>query len=391
MTASMYPQGCPDFRRMSRAVQDPDGANPLFRIKPRAGEAEERAIYWRHHNPGGLPCFPGAYDDGTLRTPDLRTPDGSARVGPHPRRTLIHVRPPAGIFRKGTPEVELRSAVAVTRAFGFEEGKTAVISAEDIAERFDRPPTDTIRVKLKSSLKIPAGDFTFRGILFSGLDGKSVKIQAEAGARLTFENSAVEDLSIAGPQEATGPQLIARNSVFDLITAPEIFAEFEYVTVMSSVDLKRLNASDCILADLGDTLNCEDGEGPPNCLRYTAVGFAPGNEAARNCFDLASPTNTRRQPAFIRLWRETEEGCVFGPAPYGEPGYAVLDLTTPEAILSGAEDDGEQGVHHGAHHAAAIRALNRKLEAFLPLGQEIAIFYDPMLALTPPVLARADT
>ncbi|MEM0991358.1 MAG: hypothetical protein AAGK00_21020, partial [Pseudomonadota bacterium] len=94
MTDSMMPRGCPDFTRPSRAVQDPKGTNPLFRLKAGGNSGD---VFWKVHNPGGIPCFPGSYDDTTLRTPDLRDPDGSADIGPHPRRTLIHVRPPQGM------------------------------------------------------------------------------------------------------------------------------------------------------------------------------------------------------------------------------------------------------------------------------------------------------
>ena len=61
------------------------------------------------------------------------------------------------------------------------------------------------------------------------------------------------------------------------------------------------------------------------------------------------------------------------------------------SIAAGAEDEGEMGAHHHMFFAVELRALQQKLTHFLPLGQEIAFTYDPMLALTPPLLVVAST
>jgi hypothetical protein len=92
-----------------------------------------------------------------------------------------------------------------------------------------------------------------------------------------------------------------------------------------------------------------------------------------------------------RWFRDADEPCVFRLPHYGEPGYGVLDTTAPASITGGAEDEGELGAHHHHFFAAALRALQNKLTHFLPLGQEIALAYDPMLALTPPRLVDTDS
>jgi hypothetical protein len=106
------------------------------------------------------------------------------------------------------------------------------------------------------------------------------------------------------------------------------------------------------------------------------------------------PTNTLLAPNFLKMWfndpvengEEDETVCTLRPANFGEPGYGVLALTTAVSIKQGAEDQGEMGAYHARHYAAAIDALQRKLTAYLPVGQEIAISYDPLLSLTPPTL-----
>jgi hypothetical protein len=116
-----------------------------------------------------------------------------------------------------------------------------------------------------------------------------------------------------------------------------------------------------------------------------------GSERSRRCVDAHGGSNTTALPQFIDRWHMDGKDCVKRIAKYAEAGYAVLDTDTPAAISAGAEDEGEMGVGHGLHHASSLRALRAKLEQFLPLGQEIAIFYDPMLALSPPILGSADS
>ena len=103
------PLGTPDIRVTNRAVIDPDGANPLYRLvmpdrNADGTRAEPVITYWRPRARHGVPCFAGAFDDTAVRTPDLRNPD-YPDVGPHPRRSLIHIRPPNGLFEPKLREV----------------------------------------------------------------------------------------------------------------------------------------------------------------------------------------------------------------------------------------------------------------------------------------------
>ena len=69
----------------------------------------------------------------------------------------------------------------------------------------------------------------------------------------------------------------------------------------------------------------------------------------------------------------------------------MLNLATSEAVRSGAEDEGEMGAYHHMFHAARIRALRLKLTDYLPLGQEIAIRYDPYLFRPPAQATRGES
>ncbi|MGB5486473.1 MAG: hypothetical protein WBN06_03735, partial [Lysobacterales bacterium] len=96
---SVYPLslGTPDIRYTNRAVLDETGTNPLYAVRSERRDTFGRLLdpeinFWKPLYVAGAPCFPGAYDDTSVRTPDLRNPQ-TQDVGPHPKRTLVHVRP----------------------------------------------------------------------------------------------------------------------------------------------------------------------------------------------------------------------------------------------------------------------------------------------------------
>ncbi|WP_147127620.1 hypothetical protein [Shimia ponticola] len=393
MTDSMMPRGCPDFARPSRAVKDPDGTNPLFRLKAAQDAGDDAAdVFWKVHNPSGIPCFAGSFDDTTLRTPDLRDPDGSGEIGPHPRRTLIHVRPPQGMFAEAVPlapadlDVKATLEAAATGSDG-----SLLITAEAVCAHLGLPVASRIRIPLNANFPLPANHYIARGILLFG--GHTITLNQ--GASLEAEDCAIPRLSVLGTHLSPAgerPIVSMTNCLTQNVMATNGLVRLVYTTATGTIEAARLQASDSIITAVGDTLTCSgDGDGPFSCVRYSSIGLSsemtPGERAC------LGPTNTQIAPNFVRLWLpdltaenedEADPRCVLRPAEFGEPGFGVLDLTTPTALTQGAEDNGEMGAHHDHFHSAAIRALTTKLETFLPLGQEIACFYDPLLAQTPP-------
>ncbi|MEP3346271.1 MAG: hypothetical protein ABJN34_00130 [Litoreibacter sp.] len=380
----------PDFRKSSRAVVDEDGSNPLFHLAPSRHQTDEAGLYWRVSAPNGVPCFPRAYDDNTARTPDLRDPERTRRIGPHPRRTLIHVRPPQGIFHEGLPEVKLTQA----RFNALLKEHKDVLRASDLLG--EEIPGDGITgpaviANVPAKLNLPNRAITLQGIRFKGPKG-AANLSGAANTSVTFLDCAVHKLSLPAKTKLKAPSVLAEHSVFEEIFAPARYAQMTYCTVMGSTELTRIDASDCLFGTLSDTLICGDKQAPQSCLRFSR--FAPrdlGDAKERRCLDAKGSSNTTALPQFIDRWHKQKDGCIKRISTYGEAGYAVLDTDTPSSITAGAEDEGEIGVGHNLHHAASLRALRDKLEQFLPLGQEIAIFYDPMLALSPPILDPAET
>ncbi|MBK0327763.1 hypothetical protein I5535_10710 [Rhodobacteraceae bacterium F11138] len=391
------PMGCPDLRRMDRAVQDAGGANPLFRLTfpQRDGDGialpQGRSVYWKPRAPGGSPCFPGAYDDGAARCPDLRDPSVAVSPGPHPRRSLLHLRPPDGFFAPGLKVVTIPTPGDLQIK---PSDRNRRIGPRQILDLMDEPGPvpDRLIVELGNDLTIPAGaDILFQDILFTGQftpntgPERAARIRVQNGARVTLLRSAAERVVLSGngnKDTPSVPPLVASDSLLGAVIGPNRFAELIHCTVLGETDLARLHASDCLLGSLSSNLNCDAAS---SCIRFSR--FEPPSGKA-DCFLSNSSSNTSDPARFVARYLPGPDGhCVLRLPRYGEAGCAVLDTTAPDSIAAGAEDEGEMGAGHHLYLAAGRRALEKKLTAFLPLGQEIALRYDPLLAQTPPELA----
>ncbi|MCP5073798.1 MAG: hypothetical protein GY947_10955 [Rhodobacteraceae bacterium] len=387
--------GCPDFRRIDRAVQDDSGANPLYRLQYPARdenghETSNRMVYWKPLHPGGAPAFPGHYDDNSARCPDLRETRLDSQIGPHPRRSIVHVQPPEGFFETGLRTIVLTDITPLGLSGRTTLTPHEVLSRLDLLGDNEIAP-DKLRIRLNQDVEIPKkARVTLRNLLFTGPGKFTVK----KGGFLRLNRCALKKLVLeSAPDLAGRPALDARNCIFMTITGGVGFAEMEFCTVTGTTDVERLNASDCIFANLSDNLSCSlpdadpaENPKPVSCVRYSRLEFDTASAKLRACFLSAAPANTNDVPRFVRLWFSDKPGeCELRLPKYGESGYGVLDTAAPQSIISGAEDDGEMGAGHGLFHAAGLRALRKKLQSFLPLGQEITFFYDPLLAQVPPV------
>lgn len=376
------PLGTPDLRRSTRAVVDPDGANTLYRLTHPARSATGHIIdptitFWKPRAYRGAPCFPGAYDDTSVRTPDLRDPLNPS-VGPHPRRTLLHVRPPHGFFEPGLRVVALPGGA---NPLGFDltdNGQFQVFGPGEVLKALGDPvdgdgdlltaPPDKIVVT--GDLTIPATAMVaFENLLFTGRI--TVATNPAHETRLRLSRAAVARLRLELP--GASPSLRAKDCLIGEIVSPSGFAELVYCTVLGETHLEKLHASDCIFVGALIDVTCGADE---TCIRYSRI---PDFAALAGCAAENSPHLTDDDPNFIQLYIDDPAGCVLRPAAFGEPGSGVLDQTSSARITAGAEDGGEMGAYHHQFHSAQLGAVRRKLADFLALGQEVALRYDPHL------------
>lgn len=381
---SSLPLGTPDFRRTNRAIVDADSTNPLYRLVLPARDGDGGAIdpvvtYWKPRAHGGVPCFPGAYDDTSVRTPDLRDALAEPAVGPHPRRTLLHVRPPYGFFEPGLREIALPGGNNPLELDLSDGGPVQALGPDDILKRLGDPvdgdgnlltPAPD-KLVIKGDLIIPsAARVAFADLLFTGRI--TIASNPAHDVRLKLTRCAVDRLRLDLPGDT--PSVQALDCLIGEIAGQSGFAQLVYCTVLGETRLERLWASDCIF--IGDVVDLKP-DGKQCCIRYSRV---PNLSALGGCVSKKSPHVVGDDPNFVSLYFGDPDGCRLRPAAFGEPGAAVLDLTSSRRILAGAEDGGEMGAMHHLFYSARIDAVRRKLADFLPLSQEVAIRYDPRLA-----------
>jgi hypothetical protein len=373
-----HPLGTPDARRCNRAVIDPGGASPLFRIVTAVRDPQGRltdapdVVYWKPLARKGVPCFPNGYDDVSARTPDLRDPNRMP-VGPNPRRVIVYVRPPYGLFEPGLKSVAL-PAGPNPLGFDLEATSTQVFDPTrvltTIGQALDPMPD---KIVITGDLTIPAKlHVEFEDVLFLGT------VTIAAGAQLTLRSCAAKNVVL--PPPGTDPSLIARDCLFDSLSGVPGFARLVCSTVMSTTTVERLQASDCIFVGTLKSIDCKNDQ---SCLRFSRL---PDKSVLKDCCFEKNPSNTTDPPNFVHLYFTDGNKCVLRAAEFGEPGCGVLDLTTPDTVKAGAEDSGEMGAFNHPYLCARVRALVKKLGDFLPFGQEIVVRYDPMLARKPAAL-----
>ncbi|MCH8532481.1 MAG: hypothetical protein LAT65_16645 [Saccharospirillum sp.] len=371
----------PDMRCGSRAVLDDNQA-----VFSQVSTIEGQSVRWRQHYRHGVPChhqridaeghFHGAaFDDVSLRTPDMR--DGDWRVGHiHPRRVLIHLVQPEGHFPSRQP--------ADHRVFWRQEWldtdtlpSKAFLKAVTLYCRLDgtlvfegrflhEPAFTPVNVRGVFALgQVPltgVGDADDDAWHFAGLALRN-RIEADSG-RVSFDRCAVAHVQVHSI-DMTTPVITARDTLFSSVQTARSLTRLEYCTVLDRCVVEGLQASDCLFTCSIRKDHATDIPPEELCLRYSRVISAQQPEGIGE-----KNRNTRERPVF------------FGAA-FGDSGAGVLHPASDEAIRTGAEDGSEMGAFHFLHLSLRVQAVQDKLQAYLPIGQEAVLIPDAGLAKLP--------
>lgn len=354
------PTVTPDVGRHSRAIA-------CAASHPRAQVSTFRGVpvAWRQLDAQGAPCFPGSFEDASRRTVDVRTP--SARAGQiHPRRLLLFVPPTEGFFPFNAvllPWGERNQPAHRDHVRDSGGDPRSIVNpkpAQAVMITTSPPPFDEAKVVIE--------DLVFDGT-----------VHLTAG-RIVLRRSAVKRL-VVDTADGARPVIEAVDCLFDEVEAPDGLVRLEATTVMKSLDCRRLLASDSLLAGTV-TLAPRPGDAR-SCTRYSRV---PRALLALPIARLERASVTTAEPIFLGHGHCTrDQPPVFRPVDrFGDPGYGVLDVATPEAICAGAEDGGEMGGDHHRAPCLARAAVLAKLEEFLPVGIEAVLVPDSRLLVPPP-------
>jgi hypothetical protein len=302
--------------------------------------------------------IPGAFDDPSVRTVDLRNPNW--RQGhAHPRRVLLYTATHAGFF--AATEHRFQWSESLLQDEAFLAVVSVVVEGERISCRnrsLDQGPWVPVVIRMR--VKLEPGEsatldppvWRFEGIVFSHT------VEADIG-RLEFSRCAVLAVELSG-SDPEGPVLSAEDSLFKRLQVDSGLVRLQYCTVLTTTIAERLQASDSIFngpirKDLDPATL--PGEG---CLRYSAVlAQQPGGE--------------------LTFYRHQQLRAVFFSEAFGQPGCGVLHPATAPEIAHGAEDGGEMGAYHHLYLVAGRQAVISKLQDFLPAGIRPVVVPDDSL------------
>jgi hypothetical protein len=413
-----------DFRLCSRAVRAQRGSDgsheSRFGHYPGTWPPQDNApaipgtaaVAWRQANPHGSPCFPGSYEDVSLRTADMRTPDAAARAGRfHPKRLLFHLPPPAGFFPLDplpmampgpaewdaagmSPNGKLQRRVAADSSVTIANltGKSIRLTGDLTLVAENPLPPEAVPLptvwdgdNLSADKKLRRAVLPDGGVEIENITAESLHISGEIkiddGKRHRFvkiiftgkiavgwgmadlDRCAVKTLEYVEQtgKTASDRRVEARSCLLDTVSGAGGSAVLEYCTVLSSwSSAAKALASDCIFP-------ADFAAASAICLRYSSVAAAALSNLQQQ------KTNNSSRPVFLS-------------AKFGETGAGVLAQNCSAALLEGAEDGGEMGVFHDWRFAAQTRALTLKLTDFLPMGMQPVAIWDERLRCVPPHL-----
>ncbi|HYG48332.1 MAG TPA: hypothetical protein VD846_10385 [Allosphingosinicella sp.] len=173
----------------------------------------------------------------------------------------------------------------------------------------------------------------------------------------------IEELTAAADPCSVGTVIIRDSVVQSLDPArPAIFLrsgrlEIERSTVLGAIAVNRLDASELLVTGLVTVTDNQHG-----CFRFSAAGADPA----------------------MRLPRQFESHLVRGGiAPhffvsrrFGDPGYAQLSQTAPEAIVTGGENRSEIGAFNRSLAPVRAADLRTKLDEYAPMNTICQLIYE---------------
>lgn len=186
---------------------------------------------------------------------------------------------------------------------------------------------------------------------------------ANAGLQVRVIRSVVGAVAVAD----TVPIVVVGESVLDPVTidppppgglvlaGADAHASLEGSTVRGAIAVRTLDASSCVL---DGTVTIEHRQ--VGCVRFSYVG--PGSRTPRRhrCVP-ADRTATTPTPVYVSA----------DPA---SPAYPALDASCSPLIAEGGEDEAEMGVHHHLRRPLRLRAAERQLDPYLPVGSQLGLF-----------------
>ena len=293
-----------DLRRPSRAVES-DITNPATRVSSFAGIKQS----WRQANLHGVPCFPDSFDDVSLRTVDIRTPD-VANGHYHHKRLLAYTPPPAGLFPFEPIQITWAQRNDSLYAHLIEE-------KEENGVCYISNMTDRVVVITDEVVLSPAMSYHVKGLHFS------TKLSVDNGGRIELHRVVATEVQVDTP-DTDEPVLTASDCLFDELSVGSGAAKLDSCTILTKTFLNHIDAVDCLFMDM-------TGTAISGVIQYSRIPDSPPISSDK----MTVEDSTSDEPTFFINQTDLTARAVLTPA-------------TDKSIVTGASDSEEMGYfHHG--------------------------------------------
>ena len=422
-TADLLPRGTIDFREQSCAGEIPEAA-PDSRKNAFGSEG----IVWRQCKPNAVPCHRDTYQDSSVRTVDMRTPNWE-QGHCHPRRVLLYAEPRDGFFPKNMPFFSWEKVQGLLQKMDeperkWEKGSDTSDEGNFSKENFDDREVVFIKQQfltpqeqgkdLEQHRRVIGFEWKLqhtpllmieKGIEFvETSDGKrtvrgigEIPLQIDMkGDHETFNNLlwqnngtdyTIEQLAIRGTLRVHGTrgsfsQVAVENLELSTLTKIEESDESPFTVkdgLIHTLTVKGkalcrleyctvLTKLECAALEASDSILLGEKYSRTEqlILRYCCVPWLSETEIS----DSHKYDCRNAMPKNRRLFRLVGMPPYFLNQDYGTPGCGVLHPATPDGIRFGAEDGGEMGAFHHRFYCLREQAVINKLRDFLPVGLE---------------------
>lgn len=314
----------PDLRRHSQALRDAEPGAPGSR-RSRLGSVD---VVWRQGEPHGAPVHPGGFDDVSRRTVDLRRP--GPRCGhAHPRRLLGFVPMPRGRFAAPVARCATVADLRASPYVRWTEESSAPASGQAWSLRIERRgDCDVVfegDLDLGALLPTAAADVT---VALSGLQLRGL-VSLPRG-RLHLDRVAAASVTVTSTGiRLDDPACLATATLIGTLSVPSAHARLVACTLRQDARCLDLAAHNTLFAGkiTGPATQPLPGRAVLTHCRVPPTLVASGDIQLDNC--------------------HAEVPLFFAAAAGFGRDAGVLRPDNPEWLLTGADDGGEVGCHHG--------------------------------------------
>lgn len=338
-----------DLRRSSMAVRS-SGAPGLATRRSRLGGIN---LIWQQAYVHGAPRQPGAFDDVSRRTVDLRPPSPTTGLA-HPRRVLAYTALPQGRFAPPADHLADVAALRASLAVEWTQEPPAPSAGQACTLSIRRRATHD--VVLDSGLDLgpllPPGN----GDVLVQIEGLQVRgsVHLPRG-RLQLTRVVASVVTVDSASAAAGPPVLqASDCLIGDLRVPAGAAQLQGCTVRRDTRCGGLDAVNTLFHGVV--------EGPQGQLQ-------PAVATLQHC---RIPPALQAGPQILLVACCSDEAMFFassaddtGPPVLG-PDAGVLRPDNPAAILHGADNGGELGCGNGGRAGAPV-VMQRAQEIRLAL------------------------